>query len=95
MKASSSPQPGAQVERPRAASSAKEEVRQATQALEALRDRLRAAGTHLVAVEGGSGEDDETAVPMSAVIFCVVLDHLDPAIADLRSASGDLPGVRA
>jgi hypothetical protein len=74
----------------RATSSAEEEVRHATQTLETLRDRLRAAGTGLVAVEGESGEDDETTVPISAVIFCVVLDHLDPAIADLRrAASGE------
>lgn len=75
----------------RATSSAEEEVRQTAQALEALRDRLKAAGTHLVAVEGESGENDDAAVPISAVIFCVVLDHLDPAIADLRAAAGDSP----
>jgi prefoldin subunit 5 len=90
-----SPQPGAQAGGSRASSSAEEDLRQATQALEALRDRLRVAGAQLVTVESEGGEDDETAVPISAVIFCVVLDHLDPAIADLRSASGDLPGARA
>jgi hypothetical protein len=72
-----------------------EEIRQATQALEILRDRLKATGARLAAAEGQGGEDDETSVPTSAVILCVVLDHLDPAIADLRAVASDSPSAEA
>jgi hypothetical protein len=77
------------------ATSGGREIRQATVALEEIREQLKSTGVRLAAAEGEGGEDDETAVPTSAVIFCVLLDHLDPAIADLRAAAGDSPTAGA